>query len=93
MSNYAESAFCQKLQNKRVVPKGHLNAKNARELEKVLFDLLINRNQPIYTLFTLISNFNFWYFNVLKVIKLIKTLMCLMCFVVFASYTVDDKTI
>ena len=61
--------------------------------KKVLFDLLINCNQPIYILFTLISNFNFWYFNVLKVIKLIKTLMCLMCFVVFASYTVDDKTI
>ena len=88
MSHYAESALCQKLQNRRFIPKRCLDANilgltNAKELEK---SFLSSTNKllaiDLFILFTAIPNFNFWYFNVLIV-----------SFVVFASYTVDDKTI
>ena len=42
MSHYAESVFCQKLQNRRFIPKGYLDAlifgsTNTKELEKSVF--------------------------------------------------------
>ena len=88
MPHYAESALCQKLQNRCFIPKrclvaDILGSTNAKKLEKSFYSSTNElQSTYIYILFTLLRNFNFWYFNVLKV-----------SFVVFASHTVDDKTI
>ena len=71
MSHYAQKTVCQQLQKRRLIPRRYLNSDilestNAKNVEKVFFHLLINSNQPIYILFPLIPNFNFWYFNALK---------------------------
>ena len=71
MWHYAESAFCQDLQNRRSIPKSYLDANifgstNGKELEKSFCSTNTLQSTYIYILFTLISNFNFWYFNVRK---------------------------
>ena len=60
MSHYAESALCQKLQNRRVIPKSYLNAikyissdtQRLKSWKEVLFDQLINCNRPTHIVYS-----------------------------------------
>ena len=88
MLHCSEKVICQKLRNRRLIPRRYLNANilkfaNAKDAEKSSFSSP-NKLQStyIYILFPLIKNFNFWYSDVLRV-----------SFVVFPTYTADDMTI
>ena len=71
MLHYAESMSCQKLQSRRFIPKRYLDVNilgstNAKQLGKSFLFIYYVMAIDLYILFTLISNFNFWYFNVRK---------------------------